>query len=110
MPRPTIDLEPYRDEIERRLLQSHHTHAEVLAWLETEGVTIALKTLKRRCRDWGATDRALTSDVAVTSRLRNSTIYVYERFMRCMHAYEMHAYETHAHEMHAHTCLSGTCL
>jgi hypothetical protein len=51
MPRPTINVEPYRDEIERRLLQSHHTHTEVLTWLETEDITIILKTLKRRYRN-----------------------------------------------------------
>jgi hypothetical protein len=65
MPPATIDLEPYRDEIERRLLQNHQGHTEVLAWLETEGVTIAPRTLKRRCKDWGATRRALTSNTAV---------------------------------------------
>ena len=65
MPRPTIDLEPYRDEIERRILQDHYTHAEVLAWLKTQGINIVAKTLVRRCRDWGATRRALTSDATI---------------------------------------------
>jgi hypothetical protein len=69
MPRPAVDLEPYRDEIERRLLQNHQGHAEVLAWLETEGVTIALNTLRRRCKDWGTTRRALTSDAAVIAQV-----------------------------------------
>ena len=67
---PTIDLEPYRDEIERRLLQNHQGHAEVLAWLETEGVTIAPRTLKRRCKDWGATRRAFTSDAAIITQIK----------------------------------------
>jgi len=70
MPRPTIDLEPYRDEIERRLVESHQTHAEVLAWPGTQGVAITLKTLQRHCRDWGATDRALTSDVLVIAQVK----------------------------------------
>jgi hypothetical protein len=65
MPRATIDLEPHRAAIEQRLLIDHQSHGEVLAWLEKEGVTVAPKTLKRRCKEWGVTRQALTSDVAV---------------------------------------------
>jgi hypothetical protein len=39
MPRLTIDVEAYRNEIERRLLQNHQRHAEILTWLETEDAT-----------------------------------------------------------------------
>jgi hypothetical protein len=66
---PTINLDLYRDEIEQRLLQSRQTHAEVLAWLETQGVTIAPRTLKRRCKEWGATRRATVSDAAVIAQV-----------------------------------------
>ena len=37
--------------------------------LKTEGVPIALKTLKRRCKDCGATHRALVSDAAVIAQV-----------------------------------------
>jgi len=58
----TIDLEPYRAAIEQRLLIDHQSHAEVLTWLEEEGITVAPRTLKRRCKEWGVTRRALTSN------------------------------------------------
>jgi hypothetical protein len=57
-----VDLEPYRAAIEQRLLIDHQSHAEVLTWLEEEGVTVAPRTLKRRCKEWGVTRRALTSN------------------------------------------------
>jgi hypothetical protein len=75
MPRTAIDLEPYRAAIEQRLLIDHQSPGEVLAWLEKEGVTIAPKTLKRRCKEWGATRRALTSDIAATAQVEQQYFY-----------------------------------
>jgi hypothetical protein len=69
MPPTAIDLEPYRAAIEQRLLIDHQSHSEVVAWLEKEGVTIAPRTLRRRCNEWGVTRRALTSDVAATAQV-----------------------------------------
>jgi hypothetical protein len=51
MPRITIDLEPYRAAVGQRLLVDRQSRGEVLAWLEKDGVTIAPKTLKRRCKE-----------------------------------------------------------
>jgi hypothetical protein len=68
--RSAITLDLYRDEIERRLLQSHQTHAEILAWLKAKGVTLAPKTRKRRCKNWGATRRALASEAVVVAHVR----------------------------------------
>jgi hypothetical protein len=62
MPRAIIDLESYRGEIKRRLLQAHQSHPEILIWLKEQGVTITAKTLQRRCKEWGYTRRALTAD------------------------------------------------
>src|SRR2546421_7463536 len=76
-----LTLTFYREEIEQRLLQSHQTHAEVLAWLKTKGVTIAPKTLKRRCKDWGATRRALLQMRRWLPKSRNST-FLHIRMMR----------------------------
>jgi hypothetical protein len=36
MPRPRIDLDTYRDEIERRIAQKH-THPQILSWLAAKG-------------------------------------------------------------------------
>ena len=69
MPRPTINLDVYREEIEQRLLQRHQTHAEVIAWLKSKGISIAPKTLKRRCKDWGATRRVTASDAVVVAQV-----------------------------------------
>lgn len=52
MPRPAIDLEKYRAEIEVRIY-ARESHTEVLQWLESQGVVVAITTLRRRLHAWG---------------------------------------------------------
>ena len=57
MPRPALDLDRYRDEIERRVLVQKQRHKDIVKWLEEQGCKTTTQTLVRRCRDWGASRR-----------------------------------------------------
>ena len=70
MPRNPINLDPYREEIEHRLLINHQSQAEIRAWLERKGITIASTTLKRRCKKWGVTRYGLTSDPTAIAHVK----------------------------------------
>jgi hypothetical protein len=70
MPRNPINLDPYRKEIEHRLLVNHQSQAEICAWLERKGITLASRTLKRRCLKWGVTRYGLTSDPTAIARIK----------------------------------------
>jgi hypothetical protein len=59
MPRPTVDLEEYRDGIELLFGQSH-TQREILGWLAGQGMIISMPTLQRRIQSWGASTRTTT--------------------------------------------------
>jgi hypothetical protein len=61
MPRPSKDLNQYRDEIERRLAQSH-TQSQIRNWLITRGVRISKNTLFTRIVAWEASKRSRTAD------------------------------------------------
>jgi hypothetical protein len=39
MPRPRVDLDAFRDEIERRIA-SKHTHKQIRSWLAEEGLIV----------------------------------------------------------------------
>ena len=53
MGRPTITLEPYREEILRRR-HLHDTYDQISAWLRlTHNVALTTRTLKRRINEWG---------------------------------------------------------
>lgn len=53
MPRPTIDIEPFRDEIEQRFRDNAWNTAQAIAWLRANGVSIKPTAFKKRLRDWG---------------------------------------------------------
>ena len=45
MPRPEVNLDRLRPEIEQRIILRKQSHKEVLAWLATQGIFINRKTL-----------------------------------------------------------------
>src|SRR5438045_8558937 len=53
MPRPEVNLDHLRPEIEQRIILRKQSHKEVLAWLATQGIVINRKTLQRRIIQWG---------------------------------------------------------
>jgi len=53
MPRPPIDLEQFRNEIEQRLIQ-HHTQGQIRTWLANRGVQVSKNTLSARILAWVA--------------------------------------------------------
>jgi len=61
MPRPPIDLDPFRNEIEQRIDQ-HYTQAEILTWLASRGVKISRNTLSARVLAWEASRHSRTED------------------------------------------------
>jgi hypothetical protein len=63
MPRPRIDIDRFRDEIERRVMVQKQRHKDIVKWLAEQGCSTTQQTLLRRCRDWGASRRpTVTSD------------------------------------------------
>ena len=56
MPRPQINLDAYRDEIERRIT-SNHIHTQIRSWLAGEGIIISKGTLQSRYVAWETTRR-----------------------------------------------------
>jgi hypothetical protein len=57
MPRPRIDLDTFRDEIERRIADKH-TQNQIRRWLASQGVAVSKNTLSARYVEWEATHRA----------------------------------------------------
>lgn len=53
MPRPTIDIEPFRDEIEQRFRNNAWNTPQAIAWLRANGVLIKPTAFKKRLRQWG---------------------------------------------------------
>jgi hypothetical protein len=69
MPRSQIELDQFRDEIERRIALKH-TQPEILNWLAQQGAIISRNTLSTRVNAW-ATDRSKTasSDAKLVSEV-----------------------------------------
>jgi hypothetical protein len=65
MPRPRIDLDTYRDEIERRIAQKH-THPQILSWLAGKGIIINKNTFSSRIIDWDTSRRTRTAGTNTT--------------------------------------------
>jgi hypothetical protein len=65
MPRPRVDLDTFRDEIERRIA-SNHTHKQIRSWLAGQGVIISKGTLQSRCVAWETTRRTTTAGTNTT--------------------------------------------
>jgi hypothetical protein len=65
MPRPRVDLDTFRDEIERRIA-SKHTHRQIRSWLAEEGLTVSKGTLQSRCVAWETTRRTRTAGTNTT--------------------------------------------
>ena len=67
MPRSQIELDEFRDEIDRRIALKH-TQPEILNWLARQGAIISRNTLSTRVNAW-ATDRSKTpsSDAKLVS-------------------------------------------
>jgi hypothetical protein len=61
MPRPRVDIDRFRDEIERRVLVEKQRHKDIVIWLAEQGCKTTQQTLLRRCRDWGASRRRTVS-------------------------------------------------
>ena len=47
MPRPTIDLDEFRDEIHRRIIRNE-SYPTILTWLSQQGLDISMRTFNRR--------------------------------------------------------------
>jgi hypothetical protein len=60
MPRSAIDLEGFRDEIERRIAL-RHTHRQILSWLAGNGLIISKNALSSRVMAWNASRRTRTA-------------------------------------------------
>ena len=54
---PSIDLQPFRDELEQLYLADGYTHEQLVQWLAGQGLVVASRTLKKRFKDWGITRR-----------------------------------------------------
>jgi hypothetical protein len=61
MPRPAIDLDPFRDEIQRRVLVEKQPLRDIVKWLAEQGCSTTTQTISRRCRLWGASRRPTVS-------------------------------------------------
>src|SRR3954470_13676127 len=59
MPRPAIDLDVYRTEIERRIANKD-TQAQIRRWLASQGVQVSKNTLSTRVVAWEASRRTRT--------------------------------------------------
>jgi len=66
MPRPMVELDSFRNEIERRI-KAHHTQTQILSWLAGQGCRISRNTLSARVNAWEASRQSRTpdSDVAL---------------------------------------------
>jgi hypothetical protein len=62
MPKSAVDISRFRIQIEKQLLVDHRTQKEVVSWLETQGVSITLRQLGLRCKEWKASRRGATTD------------------------------------------------
>jgi hypothetical protein len=65
MPRPRIDLNIYRNEIERRITQKY-TYPQILSWLAGKGIIISKNTFSSRIMDWDASRRTRTTGTNTT--------------------------------------------
>jgi hypothetical protein len=73
MPRSQIELDQFRDEIERRVVLKH-TQPEILNWLARQGAIISRNTLSIRINTW-AIDRAnrtASSDAILVSAVNTA--------------------------------------
>ena len=60
MPRPTVNLDEFRDEIHRRIIRNE-SYPTILTWLSQQGLDISMRTFKRRVVAWGINPRVSTS-------------------------------------------------
>ena len=59
MPPQAVDLEPFHDEISRRVTVLRWSHDRIVAWLASQhNIVISKVTLRRRLTEWGVTRRA----------------------------------------------------
>jgi len=70
MPRPRINLDEFRDEIERQIA-NRHTQPQILKWLAGQGIIVSRNTLSTQCNSWEASRRTKTasSDPALVSAI-----------------------------------------
>lgn len=61
MPRPSIDLEPFRIEIEQQL-NGGSTQEQVRTWLASQGVTISKNIISARVNAWGVSRHSEIED------------------------------------------------
>jgi hypothetical protein len=69
MPRESVNLDPYRDEISHRILDEQQPVREVLNWLASEGITVSQRTLERRISEWKVTRYGLSLNQDVIDRI-----------------------------------------
>ena len=57
---PRVDIDPWRDETERRIAQKH-THRQILDWLAGEGVIVGKNTFSSQMVAWDASRQTRTA-------------------------------------------------
>jgi hypothetical protein len=62
MPRSAVNLDRFRTEIEKQLLVDRRTQKDVVNWLQSQGVSITLRQLGMRCKEWGVNCRGATTN------------------------------------------------
>src|SRR6266516_2935627 len=68
MPRPLTNLEPFREDIQRRILIQKQSQEEILKWLKGKNIQCSKRSLIRRCKEWEAS-RWTTSSPSNSSLL-----------------------------------------
>jgi len=68
MPRPLTNLEPFREDIQRRILIQKQSQEEILKWLKGKNIHCSKRSLIRRCKEWEAS-RWTTSSPSNSSLL-----------------------------------------
>ena len=75
MPRPEVNLDHLRPEIEQRIILRKQSHKEVLAWLATQGIVINRKTLQRRIIQWGISRHGPAAHETAVASVENAFRY-----------------------------------
>ena len=80
MPRPKVNLDRLRPEIEQRIILRKQSHKEVLAWLATQGIVINRKTLQRRIIQWGISRHGPAAHETAVASVESAFRYNYKRW------------------------------
>jgi hypothetical protein len=73
MPPLRLDLEEFRDEIYKRIFDDGDTHQDIVTYLKNEeDITVTLRTVQRRCAEWGFVQRLRNIPPELTEAVRMS--------------------------------------